>query len=104
MDYKKEINNFFNDEKLLNIRYLATKNIFILSVFLFFLNYLLVWAKFYDSIFSLFLKYTYFAFVFSLILYLIFFKKKFFKWNMDNIFAILLWVIWIILVLPYIKF
>lgn len=82
MDYKKDIKNLFlNDTLLLNYRYNSSRDIFIFMSFLFFLNYFLVWANFYDILLIKTLPLTYVWFVFSLLSFLYFFILNIFPKN-----------------------
>ncbi len=82
MDYKKEVKNLFlNDTLLLNYRFNWAKGIFIFLSFLFFLNYFLVWASFYDSFLIKTLPLTYVWFVVSLLSFIYFFILNIFPKN-----------------------
>jgi len=109
---KENINKVFNNEKNITIeRYKSSKLIFVLFIFLFFLNFSFIWAKFNlgiftNELFSITLWYIYILLVISMMFYFYFFMKnvfldKFPKYVFIIIF-VLLFLLAILLLLPII--
>lgn len=95
--------DFENKEKILLIRYKATKNIFLISAFVFLLNFYLLWANFYFKILIKALPYTYVFLLLSLFFYFYFLIRI----KIKNIFLkiLLIFIIFIFVVslsFPYI--
>lgn len=105
MDYKKDVKNVPPDESIvLQSRYQASKNVFMYTTFLFFLNYFFVGAKFYDSIFLKTLPFIYVLFLVSFFMFIYFFLTRSFscwKWTKFLIIAGE-WILCIALLLPFV--
>lgn len=78
MSFKTDAKKYFsNKDELLNLRYLATRHLFVSMSFLFFLNYFLLSNKFYDQILIYTLPFVYYLFLFSFFLHLYFTVLKY---------------------------
>jgi hypothetical protein len=107
MGLKEMIKKTFKDEKQITIeRYRWAKFAFILSSFLFFMNFYYVWANFYTNIFANTLGIMYIILLLSLIFYVYFFIKKLLIDKVPKylfiIILIILFLIFSFLVLPLI--
>ncbi len=105
MDYKKDVKKVFADEStVLQSRYHASKNVFMYTTFLFFLNYFFVGAKFYDNIFLKTLPYMYVLFLASFFMFLYFFLvRSFSSWKSGKFLIIGIEIIlFIALLLPFV--
>lgn len=105
MDYKKEISSVFKDDvSLLKYRLNSSKNIFIFSSFLFFLNYFLIWAKFFDSFLIKTLPFMYIAFLVSILTYTYFLSLAILpkKWIIKIILLVIFVLLFLVFLLPLI--
>lgn len=105
MDYKKDVKNVPPDESIvLQSRYQASKNVFMYTTFLFFLNYFFVGAKFYDSIFLKTLPFIYVLFLVSFFMFIYFFLTRSFScWKWTKFLIIVgEWILCIALLLPFV--
>lgn len=67
------------------------KNIFFLTVIIFFTNLLFVWSKFFEEISILFLPFTYLIFIINLFLFIFWFLKE--KFKLNKALVSILWII-----------
>ncbi|MGE4444174.1 MAG: hypothetical protein AB7E37_04245 [Candidatus Altimarinota bacterium] len=105
MDYKKDVKKVFADEStVLQSRYHASKNVFMYTTFLFFLNYFFVGAKFYDNIFLKTLPYMYVLFLASFFMFLYLFLVRSFSSGKSGKFLIIgiEIILFIALLLPFV--
>lgn len=92
MSFKKAINDIFSKkEKIVEIRLNSSKNFFILTSLVFFLNYFFVWARFFDNIFLKTLSYTYVLFIVWMLFYFYFFFLN--KFEKLKIVLVFVWII-----------
>ena len=94
--------NFSKKEKIDLLRFNAIKIIFIFSIFLFFLNFFILWSNINFELFKYYLPFTYFFLLISMLYYFYFFIKisiKNSKWFLWLIYFLLLLVI-LLLFLP----
>lgn len=91
---KEMIKKTFSDEKKITIeRYRGAKFAFILSSFVFFMNFYFVWANFYLDFFSHTLGVSYIILLLSLAFYMYFWIKKLLIWKIPNYFFIIILII-----------
>lgn len=77
MTLKEMLNQNFSDPKQITLeRYKSAKFAFIITAFLFFVNFYFVWASFYINIFSSTLWIIYVVMLLALIFYVYFFFKN----------------------------
>ncbi len=107
MGLKEILKQEFSNPKDITLeRYRATKFAFIISVFLFFINFYFVWANFYSGIFTNTLGISYLLLLLSIVFYVYFLIKKMLLEKIPKflfiIIFILLFVLSIFLSLPII--
>lgn len=93
------IKTFKTEKEIVTQRYRAASFFFVLSSFLFFLNYLLVWARFYYDFFIQTLSFTYIVLLIWILFYIYYFIRirLIWKWMSVNvvIFIMLLIFLWL---------
>lgn len=91
---KENIKKSFNNKnKLIIEKYKATKFLFIISGFLFFLDLFLLWAWFYNDLLIRFFPFLYITFSFLFCLYLYFYFNSTLNKNLNLILEICLWIV-----------
>lgn len=105
MSFKEMLKQSFSDPKTLTLeRYKAAKFAFIVTAFLFFLNFYFVWANYYSDIFSNTLWTIYILLVLSIVIYVYFLVKMVFVENPQKylyiIIFILMFISFIVLLFP----
>lgn len=104
MDLKKNEGAWASEVSQLYIsRYEASRVVFIFSTFVFFLNYFLVWAHFYDVLFVKTLPFSYVIFLTGWMMYLYFFLGKIFSLSKGAQFWVggFLILVFILFLLPF---
>ncbi len=95
-----------SNKEIYEYRFQAARFVLVVLAFMFFLNFFLVWARFYDEILILFLPYSYFLFIFTLFLYIIITVKKEFWERISNpvylIFCLVISLFFIFLFMPFV--
>ena len=104
---KEFIKDHFNNKKsLIDKRYTSSKFMFILFSLLFFINFYLIWGKFYLEILELTIWYSYILLILSFLLYIYYFIKKMLLTKVPNyIFYIVIFILvilFLLLLLPII--
>lgn len=105
MNFKETLKSSFNKDDMIVIeRYKASKFIFIISAFIFFIVFYFVWAWFYSEYLLSFLGVFYIFLIFSLSIYLYFLFKKYLIWKVPKfvfyIYIFLLLIFFIFLIAP----
>ena len=90
---------FSNPENITLERYRASKFAFIMSSFLFFLNFYFVWAGFYSDIFSNTLGIMYIVLLLSMVFFVYFYTKKIYLSKLPKAFFVLLIVFLLLLII-----